>query len=93
MVISLPRNLPTLVIVANDNDKYVKSNDLIRWTRFQKGNGVSIYSYQCKEALHDTINEREPIGMEVRRLSTEFATFILRGNWNINSTSQCQRFI
>jgi hypothetical protein len=77
----LPKGIPTMVILAGDTlDKYVKTLEVKLWTENQRKHGVNIKGIQFGNSLHDTDNEREEIGKEVRRVATEFVVSIFNKN-------------
>jgi pimeloyl-ACP methyl ester carboxylesterase len=70
---NIPLGLPSLIILAGDGDRYVKTDVIRKWFLEQKNLSSKVAGFQCPQSKHELDNEIEPIGSEVRQL---FASFI-----------------
>ncbi len=76
-----PSDLQTLILIADNDDKYVQSPLLRKWVGTHRSNYVSrIAAYQCTGARHEVDNEPAEFGGEfVRGISRDFARAVSRG--------------
>ena len=70
----LPPNIPTMVVVAGDDDRYVNSLDLLSWISTQRSEfHANIQAIQCPGARHEVDNELpEYGGFQVRASTAQF---------------------
>lgn len=76
---TLPANIPTLIFVGSPTaDKYVKTQNVLKWTLSQRQKGVPIFGIQCPNAAHELDNEPTELGgAEVRFSSGYFLNLLL----------------
>ncbi len=96
-----PSDLQTLILIADNDDRYVQSPLLRKWVGSHRSNYVSrIAAYQCVGARHALDNEPDEFGGEfVRGVSRDFARAVARGEqWKESMESRttypfpCQSF-
>lgn len=78
---AMPRGLPVLTLIGGDlTDVYADSKEVKRWVRQRRKGNPLMYGVQCAQGKHELDNEFEPLGVTVRRASSDFLSGILSGN-------------
>lgn len=88
-------DFPHLVIVAGDNDQYVKSKRIKEWSKKQVSKFDSqVIGYQCPNAKHELDNEPAEFGgVQVRSLLVNYSRLFLGQEIYGLRVGPCQQFI
>lgn len=93
---SLPIDIPVMVFMASDSDKYVKTNNIKLWIQEKRKNqGAKIISFQCPKAYHEIDNETIQFGGPfVRFEAASFAESVFTNKPYVPAKSSdiCHRF-